>query len=119
MSKNIDTFDEKYLLLGYDFSKENGISAALFKTRIADKLFGASETERYSFFIGALLESEISALIKYGKKKIKIGGKASLRNSMVYLVKNRSELDAEGYDELQTKYATARGAVKIYEFDGE
>ena len=119
VSLDADTFDEKHLLLGYDFSKEYGISATLFKARISDKLFGASRVELYSFFIGAVLESEISALIKYGKKKIKIGGKASLRNSMVYLLKNRSELCAEGYDESQTKYATARGAVKIYEAKGE
>ena len=119
VSLDFNGFVGEYLLLGYDFSKEYGISAALFKTRISDKLFGAADIERYSFFIGAVLESEISALTRYEKKKIKIGGKASLRNSMLYLLEKRSKLDVEGYDESETKYATARGAVKIYEFDGE
>ena len=118
VSLEFDSFDEKYLLMGYDFAHEHGISAALFKTRIADKLFKASKIELYSFFIGAVLESEIAMLIMCGKK-VKIGGKASLRGCMCCLIEKRSGLSAEGYEDSQTKYATALGAVKIYEISGE
>lgn len=119
VSLDIKSFDEEYLLMGYDYSKEYGISATLFKTRIANRLFGLNPIQCYSFFIGAVLESEISAITKYGKKKIMIGGKASLRESMRFIIKNRTKLDVGVYSDDETKSATALGAVKIFSYKGE
>ncbi|MBE6644490.1 MAG: hypothetical protein E7612_03815 [Ruminococcaceae bacterium] len=119
VSLDIESFDEEYLLTGYDYAKKYGISATLFKTRIANRLFGLNPIQCYSFFMGAVLENEISAVTKYGKKKIMIGGKASLREPMRFIIENRTELEVGTYSDDETKFATALGAVKIFTFKGE
>lgn len=111
-----ETFDESYLLKGYTCAKQDGLNKTLFKTRILKNLYGATQTETYSFFIGVVLCDEIESIIKADAKTVVLGGKAQIKNAMACILQNCSDknlivLDAKTVDE-----STATGLVRVYEY---
>ena len=112
---SVEGFDADALLRGYDAAVSDGISAALFKTRIMKNLFSADARACYSFFLGALLSDEILALMKSGASRVLIAGKAALRLPTEYLLRERSEVQAVSCPEQIIEAASALGAVRIFE----
>ena len=49
-------------------------------------MFGRNESEIYGFFMGAVLQAEIDAIIKSKENKIIIAGKRQIKNAMVSLL---------------------------------
>lgn len=115
---SVSKFDESYLLLGYDKAGELGVNRALFHTRIMDKLFGKNKKELYSYFLGVILRDDVSSLADC-KRHIYVGGKHQLRESILYLIRNRLNLSASAIDETYSEFASTRGAIQIFEYGEE
>ena len=122
LSKSIDlsitNFDVEALLSGYDCVKKHGINRALFQTRIIDKILGYSTEALYSFFLGAILCEEVESLTNC-KKQIYICGQRSIRKAMIFLMKNRLSISAIEIEDSASELATSRGAIQIFEYEGE
>ena len=113
---DLEGFDSKALLDGYDAADELGLGDALFKVRIMKNLFDASDIECYSFFLGAVMHDEIKSLAKSKAKYAVIGGKGQLRESMACLIREKTTVEVITLDDKATESATAIGAVRIFEF---
>lgn len=112
---DIRGFDKDALLAGYEAAKELGLYEALFKVRINKVLFGKSQIECYSFFLGAMLSEEISSILRSSVERVVIGGKSELREPLAYLLRSKTSIDVKALTDEECENATAVGAVKIYE----
>ena len=112
-----ETFDESYLLKGYKCAKQDGLNKTLFKTRILKNLYGATKTETYSFFIGAVLSDEIECILKADAKTVVLGGKAQIKNAMACILNSCSEKEIVTLNSETVDASTAMGIVRIYEFN--
>ena len=101
---------------GFEYCCENGVNAAFFKVRTLKTLFGYSLLECTSFFIGAAMCSEIKNIIKSDAKKVVIGGRKQLRQSMEYLIKENSGKEVFAVSEEDSANATTYGIIKIFEY---
>ena len=107
--------DREYLLRGYSYAREKGINEALFKTRILKNLFDAKKEEVYSFFLGAVLEGEIAAILRTDADRIVIAGKRELREATAEVLRFASERKIETADEAAVECSTFLGMIKVYE----
>ena len=112
---SVDGFDADALLRGYDAAASQGLSAALFKTRIMKNLFSADARACYSFFLGALLSDEIRSLVKSGATRVLVAGKASLREPSAYLLEKRAAISVVPCDAAVMETASALGVIRIFE----
>jgi len=110
-----DKINEGYLLRGYDYCRDNGINKALFKTRILKNVFGATDEEVYSFFLGVILCGEIVQIICDSAKTVVIGGKAQIKDAMKTILEKRDNKKILVLDSETVDYSTSLGAIKIYE----
>lgn len=115
-SLNFDDFDKAYLFGGFEYAKSFGINEALFKVRILKNLFGKTELEAYSFFLGACLSGEVDAAAKFSSRKIFIGGKRQLKRAIYELLK-ASGFDAEMLSDEAVDASVVKGQIKIYEYE--
>ncbi len=107
---------EEYLIKGYRYCTDCGLNAALFKTRILKNMFGRNEREIYGFFMGAVLQAEIDAIIKAKENKIIIAGKRQIKNTMVSLLGALCSKKIICISDKTAETAPTIGAVKIYEY---
>lgn len=114
-----DRFDSSALSAGYEAAESLGLNDALFKVRIMKNLFSNNDIECYSFFIGAIMEAEVRSIKASGAKAAIIGGKASLREPLAYLLRYKTELNVTALTDEKTENAAAIGAVKIFEYGEE
>lgn len=114
-SLDFEDFNSEYLKKGCDYAKKSGINEALFKTRVLKNSLGASENESYSFFLGACLAGELTALEKSGAQKIIIGGKRQLKNALCVLLEEAG-LSAKVISDEAVDASVVRGQIKIYEY---
>lgn len=103
---------EEFLLKGYNYCNSFGINEALFKTRVLKNLFGASEKEVYSFFIGAVLHGEIKRIVAGDETNIIIGGKAQIKNAMYKLLTHICDKKISLVSDDIAKTASLRGKLK-------
>lgn len=108
--------NHEFLLKGYDFCKENGINASLFKVRILDKLFDENESNLYSFFMGVVLCDEIEQILLKKPKRIIIGGQNEIKQAISILLKEFSCAEVEIIDNLKAEQAVNNGIIKIYTY---
>ncbi|MBQ5821868.1 MAG: 2-dehydro-3-deoxygalactonokinase, partial [Selenomonadaceae bacterium] len=87
------SLDESKLLAGYEYCAAEGLNKALFKVRICDTMLKMDSSARYSFFLGAVLCGEITAILKQAAGKIVVGGKHQLRDALCILLKHASDLE--------------------------
>ena len=97
--------------------KEKGINAALFKVRVIKNFLNAITNQAYSFFLGAVLCQEIEYILSIPQEKVIIGGKAQIKMPMEILLKQNSNKEIIALDEEITKTATAKGIIKIFEYE--
>ncbi|MBE7012431.1 MAG: hypothetical protein E7415_07140 [Ruminococcaceae bacterium] len=108
--------NDEYLLKGYDYAKEAGINKALFKVRILKNIFGCSNDEVYSFFMGAVLSDEIYYILKDGAESIVLGGKSQIKKAMAIILNKKSDKRIIELDEKAVDYSTSLGMIRIYEY---
>lgn len=110
-----EVFDEKSLSDGFEYASENGINETLFKCRIMDILLGKSQTEIYSFCLGAVLSGELNRIAKVKADRFVFGGKRTLRIPESLLFKKYFGKTTVCLDDSVCSNAAPLGAVKIYE----
>ncbi len=113
---SVSETDLEYLLYGDRYCAENGLNEALFKVRILKNLFGATPIQCYSFFLGAVLCGEISAIRKSGAYKAVIGGKTQIKSAMAKILKKTSNMQIVEVSEKNVDECTALGITKIFEY---
>ena len=111
----VEGFHEEALLRGYDAAVRDGLSAALFKTRIMKNLFSEGKRSTYSFFLGALLSDEIKSLKASGARRVLVAGKASLRLPTECLLRHRTDIEIVGCPESVIENASALGVISVFE----
>ncbi len=115
-SLDFEDFDKDTLLSGFEYAKLYGINEALFKTRILKNLFGKTELEAYSFFLGACLAGEVEAAANLCAEKIIVGGKRQLKRA-IYEILKASGFDAEILSDEAVDASVVKGQIKIYEYE--
>lgn len=110
-----ESFDEKSLSDGFEHALKNGINETLFKCRIMDILFGKSQSEIYSFCLGAVLSGELSRIANVNADSFVFGGKRTLRIPESFLFEKYFGKTTVCLDDSVCSNAAPLGAVKIYE----
>ena len=109
------TADRDSLLAGYTCAQEQGISAALFKVRVYKNLFGAKGEQTYGFFLGAILASEVRAILETDAPRVVIGGKRVLKEALATLLDAFGSKEVLCVNEETVAASSALGAVRIWE----
>ncbi len=109
------TTDKDYLLSGYRYCEQNGINESLFKVRILKNLMGSSESEIYSFFIGAVLQGEIKKILSSESKRVVLAGKKQLREATAVILHKVYDGEVIVADDSAVEKSTFMGMIKIFE----
>ena len=112
---SVSECDERRLLEGCRYAFRHGISEAIFKTRVLRNHFGASKTEAYSFFLGAVLSPEIKAIIDSPLRRVIIGGRAQIRTATALLLGALSDKEIFVLSDEEVNASSTRGVIRIYE----
>ncbi len=112
---SIREFDTAYLTDGCRYAVEKGLNEALFKVRILKNLFGRSSVEVYSFFLGAVLSSEIQAIIASPIDRVVIGGKSQIKKATAALLSALSLKEIVTVSDAAVDASSALGVVKVFE----
>ncbi len=107
--------DRDALFAGYKAAVEQGISAALFKVRVGKNLFSYDEKQTYGFFLGAILASEVQAILRTGASTVVIAGKRVLREALRLLLNATGDARVICVEDEAAAHAPALGAVRIFE----
>lgn len=107
--------DIEYLARGYEDCKKNGINHTLFRTRVMKNLFGVDPNARYSYFIGAILQAEIDAIIESPATRVILGGQKQLRLAMAALLKQYAQKEIVTLSDEDVGASVVKGAIAIYE----
>lgn len=107
---------EDRLLAGYAFCRKEGLNKALFKVRIADTLFSQSPAARYSFFLGAVLCGDITAILNAASRRVVIAGREQIKEALYTILKQETDLELFRLTPEETENSVALGAVRIYEY---
>lgn len=108
--------NEEFLKKGYIYCHDNGINETAFKVRVLKNIFNATESEIYSFFVGAILCGEIQYVIKSQIKKIIVGGNKILKEAVCILLKEYLNAQIIMLTETQVDNSVSTGLVKIFEY---
>ncbi|MBQ8310730.1 MAG: 2-dehydro-3-deoxygalactonokinase [Clostridia bacterium] len=109
-------FDAESLTDGCRYAMDKGINEALFKVRILKNLFRKTPVEVYSFFLGAVLASEIAAIVTSPIRHVVIGGKAQIKRATEALLRTLSDKKITVVSDRDVDASSALGAIRIYEF---
>ena len=105
----------EYLIMGYKFAFEHGLNEVLLKIRIMDTQFKMPKEQVYSFFLGAILEGEITEIIKVPQSKVVIGGQKQLKEATYTLLTNLCEKEVIKLPDTASGYASVIGMIRIFE----
>ena len=104
------------LRAGYLYASERGINEALFKVRILKNVFGKTKEELYSFFLGAILSSEIDAILRRGTARVVIGGREQIKRATGILLSALTDAEIVTLDENEVNASVTTGQIRIYEY---
>lgn len=107
------------LLQGFDCCDRMGLNRSLFKVRTRDTLFGRSDDEIYSFFLGCVLCEELKGLRLCADLPVTVGGRSRLRDAICLLLKERFSIVPERVSDEAVDASVALGAVRIFEYGKE
>ena len=108
--------NKEYLIKGYECCRNNGLNAALFKTRVLKNIFHRNECDTYSFFMGALLQSEIDEIIQAAENNVIIAGRQQIKTTMTILLQLLCDKMVTCISDETAEIAPSIGVVKIYEY---
>ncbi len=108
-------YNKKTLIDGYNAAKKYGVNNALFKVRVLDTLHGYDSLSLYSFYVGALLSSDIM-LVKenLNERNVIIGGSEPLCSIFAELISYETGKNVHPSCEEIRENAVAYGAWEIY-----
>lgn len=107
--------DKSGLLSGYLYTRNNGINEALFKVRILKNYYSKSPAEIYSFYLGALLQSEIEYMLSVNESRVYIGGEKAIKNAIALLLETLSDKEVIVLSDSIVENSLVHGMMKIYE----
>ena len=110
-----EKIDEEYLLKGYETALRCGVNKTLFKVRVLKNIFGCSKEQAYSFFMGAVLCDEISAITESEVPTVVLGGRMQIKRAMALILRSVTAKTVIELDEKMVDESTAIGAVRVYE----
>jgi len=110
-----EALSPEYLLKGYELAVKEGLNAALFKVRVLDTIKQKEKSAIYSFFLGAVLSGEISAICQNESKKVMLSGQKQLCQAMCLLLEKVSDKEIVHVPEETAAHANVRGMVLVYE----
>jgi len=109
--------DTQSLCDGYRYARDAGLNQALFKVRILKNRFGYSPEKTYSFFLGAILASEIDAIVASPLRRVVVGGKAQIKHATAKLLEVFCDKEILTVSDACADNAATRGMVRIYEYE--
>lgn len=109
--------DLEYLRNGFSYCERCGINKALFKARVLKNMFKKTQSEIYSFFLGVVLQGEISEILHSKPKKTVIGGRKQIKDAMTALLTEKSSAEIISADDKKAEFAAAFGMIKIFEYN--
>lgn len=104
------------LLLGYDTCLKKGINYALFQVRTLKKFFDYNAAEIYSFFIGAVLCSEVKYIAESPLERVVIGGQKVLKKVECELLRAVCDKEIIELSDSKAENSVTKGIISIYEF---
>lgn len=113
---SVSEADTEYLLKGYSYCSENGVNASLFKVRVLKNMLLATPEQAYGFFLGVALHDEIEQIAMCEEKRVVIGGRRQLRESMALILKSISDKETVCLTDGEVDSSTVNGMIRIYEY---
>lgn len=105
--------DREHLKRGFEYARKNGLNEALFKTRVLKNLFGADYDLTYSFFLGAILQGEVNAILCMGAEKVVISGQKQIKMAMAMLLEECG-LEVTVVPEEEVGLSVVKGIIGIF-----
>lgn len=115
VSLSCEELDTNSLEDGFSYALAHGINEALFKTRILKNLFGKGESPCYSFFLGAVLSSEIKTIADASAKTVVIGGRRQIRLATAHLLERFSDKRVVVLSDETVDSSVTLGMIRIFE----
>ena len=71
----------------------------------------------YSFFLGAVLADEIDEIVKFGAKKIVIGGRKQIKEATAEILRHITCTKVVTVTDEDVETSTSRGMINIFEYN--
>lgn len=113
---SVSEFDEEKLLEGAEYALSRGYAEALFKVRVLKNFFSGTPVEVYSFFLGAILSSEVKAIAESDAPRVVIGGRRQLKEATAILLSRYTDKEIVTLTEETVDASSALGVIRIYEY---
>ncbi len=110
----ISEISPEALSAGLEYCKKHGLGDAAFRVRLIHNFTDFTENERANFFAGAVLTSDMQALLETPPNKVMIGGSDPLRSVFVHLVKTVTRREVIAADDETVNRAVVSGAIEIF-----
>lgn len=111
------SLDYRYLKKGYEYSAERGESEAYFKVRVLKNIFGVTDSEAYSFFLGVALSGEVRHIKRLDVGRVIVGGNRYLKEAVCALLEAFTEAEVVCLTDEEVDASVPLGLVKIFEFE--
>ena len=115
-SINSSALDVEFLKRGYEYRAERGESEAYFKVRVLKNIFGATDSEAYSFFLGISLYGEVEHIKRLGIGRVIVGGNRYLKDAVCALLEAFTYAEVKRLTDTEVDASVPLGLVKIFEF---
>ena len=115
-SVNSSALDVEFLKRGYEYRAERGESEAYFKVRVLKNIFGATDSEAYSFFLGIALFGEVEHIKRLGIGRVIVGGNRYLKDAVCALLEAFTDAEVKRLTDTEVDASVPLGLVKIFEF---
>ena len=115
-SINSSALDVEFLKRGYEYRAERGESEAYFKVRVLKNIFGATDSEAYSFFLGIALFGEVEHIKRLGIGRVIVGGNRYLKDAVCALLEAFTDAEVKRLTDTEVDASVPFGLVKIFEF---
>ena len=115
-SVNSSALDVEFLKRGYEYRAERGESEAYFKVRVLKNIFGATDSEAYSFFLGIALFGEVEHIKRLGIGRVVVGGNRYLKDAVCALLEAFTDAEVKRLTDAEVDASVPFGLVKIFEF---
>ena len=110
------TLDLDYIKKGYEYRSERSEGEAYFKVRVLKNIFGATDSEAYSFFLGIALFGEIEHIRRIGVKRVIVGGNRYLKEAVCLLLEAFTDAEVVCLTDGDVDASVPKGLVKIFEY---
>ena len=111
------TLDIEYIKKGYEYRAERGESEAYFKVRVLKNIFGVTDSEAYSFFLGIALFGEVEHIKRLDVGRVIVGGNRYLKEAVCALLEAFTEAEIVCLTDEEVDASVPLGLVKIFEFE--